>query len=320
MRRETDQLTSRWRGGSLGAVARFFLIGALLLVGRLVSGALDRPAPRPLAVEVDADATEAEVQRAVDEAILIEEGLRLGWLRTDPVIRRRLVRNMSFVDGSAGGPEELTAERERALYERALALEMHRTDPVVHRRMLDRARRLIDAGAGRAPTEAQLREHLEAHPERFARSPRLRLSQVFLSQQRRGEALERDAEAIAARLLADDVAPEEAHRLGDPFLHRPPPGRAVTVESLDQRFGRGFGQALRRASTGRWLGPIPSAYGLHHVWIHEVIPGELPPLDEVRQAVRQSLERDRRVEAVGEFLRRIRPRYEVRLERREEQR
>ncbi len=76
---------------SLRVLFRYFLIGALLLVGK---GLYDRSQVEgpEISVEVSADATDAEVEIAVREAILLNEARRYGWDRRDPVVFGHLVR------------------------------------------------------------------------------------------------------------------------------------------------------------------------------------------------------------------------------------
>ena len=288
----------------------FFLIGGALLVLELVWGVV-MPTERPLLeVTVSPAATEAEAAARVDEEILVAEALRHGWLYNDPVIRRQLVRNMRFVAGE-NDAEMPPPDEEEALLLRAIDLGMHRTDPVVRQRLVYRVYTMAEVGAlWDEATEEELREHLEAHPERFGQPARYRLSQVFLSRQRRAEELESDAGALGTKLRAERPPPEEAHRLGDPL----PPSCArpsFTESGLDRTFGPGFTEQVHLSKLGRWEGPLRSTYGLHFVWIHEARPVTLPDLGEVRERVDASLRHDRRHRYRATYLRRLREWYRV---------
>ena len=65
---------------------------------------------------------------------------------------------------------------------------------------------------------------------------------------------------------------------------------------------------------GRWQGPIPSSFGQHFVYISERIPGGVPPLDAVRQAVRREWSNARRLEAEQKLYASLRERYEIVVE------
>ncbi len=198
--------------------------------------------------------TESELEAAIqtygDDEMLFREALRLGWDQNDPVIYRRLVQNMRFLE-----PELRLSHAE--LYQKARALGMHRTDIVVRRRLLQRAR---------AATAKPL-PPLPVHQAGNA-SGQVHVTQIFLSRDKRGEALETDATMLLEKLRGENLAPQAAHELSDPSLYKPDQPK-LTERKLASRFGQGFLDALAGAELNTWIGPVASAYGLHAVWIHE---------------------------------------------------
>lgn len=222
---------------------------------------------------------EGSVAAWVDEELLFREALALGWNRSDPVVQRRLIRNLRFAEGPDSGSDA-------DLLARAFALGMDRSDIVVRRRLVERLK-LAVAGTAREqePGDAELEALRRSAPERFRREPRVRLTHVFLSRDRRGDALENDARDLLAELLSERVAPEEAARLGDPLLV-PTRLPLSTPSGLARQLGAEFARAAAQAEPGRWSGPTPSSYGLHLVWVHERTPGGLPPLAEIRSELR----------------------------------
>lgn len=264
-------------------LAHFFLIGGGLLALRAGASSLLPEPARPLVVAVDAAATDAEVEGEVERAVLVAEAERRGWLETDPVIRGRLVRNLRFVRGDAERSADLPPAEEERLLGEAIALGMHESDPVVRGRLEQRADRMARAAAGSPPPpDEELLALVEASPERFERPGRYRLGQVFLSRAERGGRLEAEARDLGARLQEGGLPPAEAERLGDP-LPFSFSGRLVSAELLDGRLGRGFGDAVAGAPLEVWVGPIPSSYGLHFVYVEEAEPGGVPPLAEIRE-------------------------------------
>lgn len=248
----------------------FALIGALLFVADARLGA----------------SASGPVPGLSDEELLVREARALGLHRRDPIVRRRLVRNMRFVSGAAGASDE-------ELFAEALELGMDRTDPVVRRR-LAQARILAVHAVARAeePSEAELAAYLERHAERFAAPARLRLSQLFLSRDRRGAALAADAATLLQKLVAHGAGPEAGPELGDPLpLPRQLPSSSrVELEGL---LGASFARAVFALEAGQWQGPVESSYGLHLVWIHERSPAAPARLETVRGAVREALLEER---------------------------
>jgi hypothetical protein len=219
----------------------------------------------------------------------------------------RLVQNLRFL---APGDAPLEPER---LLERAYALGMDRTDVVVRRRLVERMRLAIAAAATAAePSDAELEAILAREPERFRRPPRVQLSHVYLSRDRRGAHLERDARERLAELVARGVPPERAAEHGDPFL-LPARMPLASERALAARLGPEFAAAATRLEPGRWSGPIASSYGLHLVWVHRRLPARLPPLAEVRAEVLARWREQREAQAVAEALAVLRGEVEVRV-------
>jgi hypothetical protein len=271
-------------------VVHFLAIGALLVLGERWLAA---PAPEPLVVpDAERARIRDELRRTlgrepnerelgfgldawIDEELLVREARSRGWHRTDPVVQMRLVRNAGFVSDEEGADDaELLAE--------AYALEMDRADLVVRRRLAERMRLAITSPLARAhPEEAALAALLERDAERLRRPALVQLSHVFLSRDRRGARLAGDADAELARLRREQTPPEQAIERGDPFLV---PARLPlsSARALGARLGPRFAEGAMAAPEGEWSGPVPSAYGLHLVWVHRRVEARDPSLEEVR--------------------------------------
>ena len=200
---------------------------------------------------------------------------------------------------------------EEILYREALALGLERDDTIVRRRLRQKMEFLLDAETQlAAPSDEELERHRLAHPERFEEPPRVSFRQVYLSTDRRTDAARADAVRLLTQLRASDDGWERA---GDPL------SLAARYTDLDpaevtRLFGRTFAPALLALPVGSWQGPIPSGYGLHLVLVSERTPARLPPLGELREAVRRDLEATRRAEANARRLAELRERYQVRIE------
>lgn len=308
---ERVEAPSRVGSAGLGGLLIRRPLLSLLVLGAAALG-VHEVARRPsgptlptLAIHAPVDASEGEVRRRIDDAILIEEGLRLGWVMTDPVIRDRLVRNLRFI-GEAGD--------DAALIARALELGMERTDLVVRQRLIARVERLLERSADREqPSDADLAAHLAAHRERFVRPARVRLGQIFLSRDRRGAALEQQARALVDRLAA---GPREAfdRSLGDP-LPTERPGRSATHTELARDYGEPFADAVFAAPVGRPSGPFASPFGLHLVLLRERAAESTPTVAEARAALTESWRHGRREEVGHQRLTELRARCAVQVDR-----
>lgn len=265
---------------------RFVLLGVLLFALDAAAGAWRAPAP--------ADGAAASWP-VTDEELLFREALARGWHRSDPIVRRRLARNLAF---ALSLPDAPGAEQERV--DEALALGMHETDPVVRRRLVQKMQLLAhEAARLEEPGEAELAAWLAAHPEDYRLPARVELVQVFFRSRE-------DAAAAAGRAGRDPDAPL-AGIDGDPF----PLPRALPSHSeaeLVARLGAPLAAEAMTLTPGAWAGPVRSAYGWHLLHVRGRRPARLPPLDAVRSRVREAVLEARAARRLDATIARLRAR------------
>jgi len=292
-------------------LACFLALGALLF---FVKRALvpwvapDVPASTPtLTVRLAADASAADEERAVEEALLVEEAVRRGGALIDPVVRTQLLATMRASHAAD------VADEDGALLARALSLGLHQADPVARQRLTFQAEQLLAREEpGDPPSDAALTAYLREHAERYRLPARVRVEQLFLSRARRGDRLDADAQRLVA-LLGRDRDAVERRTLADPSLL--PEALEASEHELDVRFGPGFAAALAACAPGVWCGPIASTYGLHVVRVARRGEAVLPELAHVRPRVLADFQHDRRRERVRARLRALRASYRIDVER-----
>jgi hypothetical protein len=263
----------------------FAVLGTTLFAGDRLWWS--RAAPVPAVIRADS-------AEAADDELLYREALARGYDRDDPVVFQRLVQNLRFAGGGdSRGDEEL--------FDEALALRMHESDPVVRRRLVTRMRLELEGEAPAGdPDETTLRDYYQRNAANYHSAERVRISQLYF----RGDH-EREARRALAHLRAAATPPESALRLGDPFLH----GADQPLQSRDElagRFGAEFAQGVFDAPSGEWSGPIPSAYGVHLVFVRDREPARALAFEEVREPVRLAVIAERRAAALDRGLRALR--------------
>ncbi len=203
--------------------------------------------------------------------------------------------------------------REEILYREALALGLDRDDTIVRRRMAQKMEFLFEDVAEQVPpSEEELAQFLNEHPERFAVPARLTFSHVFLSVDRRGARAAADAEQLL--LALKERGPEvDPLAYGDPTLIEPHYER-ITPREIARLFGSAFADAVAPLAEGRWQGPVESGYGVHLVYVHEREAERMPALEEVRERVTTELVADRQRQAKDAFYAELRKRYQVIVE------
>ena len=203
--------------------------------------------------------------------------------------------------------------REEVYCREAMALGLDKDDTVVRRRLRQKMEFVSDDIAAQAePSDADLKAYLQAHPDSFRLEQRFTFQQIFLSPQKHGEHLARDAAQLLAQLNQAGGQADPA-ALGDAFLLEHSFTAALAGEVAKQ-LGEKFAAKLPELTPGEWRGPVESSYGLHLVFVSERTPGRLPELAEVRDTVRREWEHGRRLEANEKFYQELLKRYTVTVE------
>jgi hypothetical protein len=200
--------------------------------------------------------------------------------------------------------------REEMATREARAMGLDREDTVIRRRLRQKLEFLVeDAAEAVPPTEAELQAWLEAHPESYRRDPQVAFRQVFLSPDRRGDAVESEAKRLLRRLRSLGPTADIEGR-GDSIM-LPAEFELAPLTVASRMFGGDFASRLVEIEPGRWAGPIPSGYGLHLVLVRERVEGRAPELDEVREAVARDLLTSCRKEQLERMYERLLEKYDV---------
>jgi hypothetical protein len=198
----------------------------------------------------------------------------------------------------------------------ARALGLDKDDTVIRRRLRQKIEFVTDDVSALAePTDDELSAYLKAHADSFRVQRQFTFRQVYLNPERHGENLARDTQQLLAQLqqAGDNV---DVLELGDSFLleHK---FQSLPASEAVKQFGEKFAAKLGELSPKQWQGPVESGYGVHLVWISERTEGRVPPLAEVRDAVRREWSNTRRSEANEKFYQELLKRYVVTIERAE---
>lgn len=200
--------------------------------------------------------------------------------------------------------------RDEVSYRQALALGLDRDDSVIRRRLRQKLEFVAEAqGVIAEPSDGELLAYLRAHEDAYRVDGRISFVHIYLDSERHGDRLTTDAEALLSDLRARRPAADPT-ALGDPTLLE----RVFENASLREvaaQLGDGFAARIAQLPTGQWDGPVPSAYGAHLVLIRERSEGRVPPLEEIRDAVRRDWMNARRIAAREEHYQRLLRQYAV---------
>ncbi len=141
--------------------------------------------------------------------------------------------------------------REEVYYREALALGLDKDDAIIRRRLQQKMEFISsDVDSQAEPTDAELNAYLQAHAEKFRVPAQFTFRQVYLSPQKHGEYLARDA----ARLLATLNQPggdAGFAAMGDPIL-LDRSFTALPFGEVARQFGDTFAATLAGLPPGKW--------------------------------------------------------------------
>ncbi|MBL8556574.1 MAG: peptidyl-prolyl cis-trans isomerase [Phenylobacterium sp.] len=258
-------------------LVQFLALGALLFAAIAFANHLKRPVVRIDAAEIEQLATywELQSQRPPTRAEL------------SALIQERV-------------DEELLARE-------AIRLGLDKDDMIVRRRLAQKmAFASEDIAAIPEPDEKTLQAYYDAHRDRYATPGRVAMRHLFFSRDRTGETPQAAAAAALARLEAGGTAGSDPSLL--PLTYAD-----VAETDLDRDYGPQFAAAVHGAAEGAWVGPVPSAYGLHLIRVERRLPPVFPPLAQVRDEVRAAWLAERRQDENRAFRTSLRKRYKVEI-------
>jgi len=256
-----------------------------------------------------ADDEAALVDQALDDELLYREALALGLDQHDRSVRWRLIQKMQFLSDE---PE--SAGDDEGLYRRALELGLDQDDVVIRRILVQKMRLLLSLPKpDEEPSDAELQAYYDAHRADYRQPARVSFTHVFLSADRRGDALDADAAALGARLRAEAPRPQAAVALGDhfPLSHR---FEQASERHIAKLFGPEFAAGVLAIESDDWVCPVGSAYGVHCVLVTERIAPSDPPFESVRRQVLQRVRAERRDERLLAALVRLRGEYALQID------
>lgn len=196
--------------------------------------------------------------------------------------------------------------REEVLYREAAAIGLDKSDPAVKRRMRQMMELMLDDYAVVYPSEEQLRTFLQSNEETFKRDALITLRHYYFAQEDKGVAEVQLANLVNNRPINEQVL-GELSMIPDQLDDR-------SYSTIERLFGENFVVKVFDLETGRWQGPISSAYGWHLVKVADITPGFVPELDVIWDEVEQEWSRQMRERKKEEQFQKMKEKYVIRVD------
>ncbi|MFO1313178.1 MAG: peptidylprolyl isomerase [Burkholderiales bacterium] len=206
-----------------------------------------------------------------------------------------------------------TKVQEEILYREGLALGLDKDDTIVKRRMAQKMQFLAeDVAAARTPASDELSAWYAKHEDRFQEPPRVSFRHLYFSPDRRGARARGDAADALGKLAGQPEDAKLASALADPFMFQEY-YRDRAPMFLGKEFGPKFALAVAQLPVGSWQGPVESGFGWHLVFVDTLVPGRIPPFEEIEADVRTAWLSERKATAWQKTYTEMRAKYTVML-------
>jgi len=227
-----------------------------------------------------------------DQIGLLEESFRKTWNR-DPT------------------PNELNAQidnfvMDEIFFKEAVAMGLDKTDPAVKRRLRQIMEMMLDDYATIYPSENQLRNYLSEHPEKFRLDPKISFRHLYFRLEDKEEAINQLSR------LEKGISVDEDYTGG--LLLIPSEFENESQREIERLFSNSFTENVFDLETGKWKGPIESAYGWHLVKVSQLIEGKIPDLNEIWDEVEREWSIERKRQMKEEQYKIMREQYDVIIE------
>ena len=194
--------------------------------------------------------------------------------------------------------------KEEVLYREALRLGLDREDSIVRRRLVQKLGFIAESETTPAPEQGELEAFYREHIDDYTLPVRYSFQHLYFLQRANAEnALGRIDEGAAAQ------------EFGEPTMLNPVYAYRSALD-LNATFGAGFASQLEVLTEGSWQGPVQSGFGFHLVRINAIHPGQVTPIDSIRQQVSQDFQRARQLQTRDAYVENLLEEYTIVVESR----
>jgi len=201
--------------------------------------------------------------------------------------------------------------REDVLYRQAVAMGLNENDPITRRRMAQKLEFLIsDVSQMKKPLEGELEQYFVENQESYRGFDIISFIHVFIDPNKRAETTPGDAAEILAQLQAAGLPDAEAIQQGDRLLLQNN-FVAATEQEVRRQLGSRFAEAVMKLEAGKWHGPVLSGYGVHLVYVYDLVQAPPAVFEDVQPRVLEDWHAQKQEQFNADFLDSLKSRYEI---------
>jgi hypothetical protein len=204
--------------------------------------------------------------------------------------------------------------KETVLYRQALIMGLNQHDQIIRRRLAQKLEFLAkDLVTLTPPTEEELHAYFNTHRQLYAQPTRYTFTQIFFNPDKRGKETLADAEKIKEMLILQSDSVNDPNTLGDGLMLQNYYSEKEQTE-IKKLFGSEFSKTLSTLSPGQWHGPVLSGFGVHLVYVSNIIKSPAPVFAAMRERVMEDWKFNKSEELNNQFYSSLKEQYTIVIE------
>ena len=201
--------------------------------------------------------------------------------------------------------------KQEVFYQEALKMNLDHNDEIIKRRLSQKMQFLSnDIASMIEPTVEGLKAYYQQNSDTYLTPTSYSLYQITFSPDKRKNNY-KDAEETLQQF--PNATFEEMKSWGDslPFNYF---FENIDANALGLQLGSKFSTALETREINKWVGPIPSGFGYHLVYITKKTAPKLPEFESIKDHIIRDYEYDKQKEVDESIYRELKKKYEIDIE------
>ena len=201
--------------------------------------------------------------------------------------------------------------KQEVFYQEALKMNLDHNDEIIKRRLSQKMQFLSnDIAALSEPTDEILKSYYKENSDKYLTPANYTLYQITFSPDNRKDNY-KDATETLKRF--PDASFEEMKQRGDklPFSYY---FEDVNANELALQLGSKLSEALESQEINKWVGPIPSGFGYHLVYITNKVDPQVPEFEMVKKEVLRNYEYDNQIETNELIYQELKKQYDIQFD------
>ena len=201
--------------------------------------------------------------------------------------------------------------KQEIFYREALKMNLDHNDEIIKRRLAQKMKFLSnDIASIREPTDQELEQYYKDHTDKYLTPYTYTLYQIIFSPDKRKNNYKDAVETLAQ---FPNATFDEMKNWGDklPFPYH---YDDISADELALQLGSKFPEAIKKENINKWIGPIPSGFGYHVVYITEKINPQLPSIDIIKKDIIRDYEYDHQKEVNELIYKELKKKYDIEID------